>query len=494
MDEERGSLIRNASVGAAVVDCELRILQINEWFSAGNGLPAEALVGRPLEEACPEHADQLITWLQKVIDTNEPIFEVEVGVRVAGPGSTRLGVTDLWLLSAHPIRNGKGSIQEISIVVHDITAYENAQQELQTAQQYLDSVLANIPVGVAILDGPDFRYRRLNPRLAEINGLPVDDHLGRTLAEILPDAAPDILPGLRRVLTTGEPRLDREFSARLPKDPEVTRHFIDSFFPIKGADGKVRAVGVTVLEITARKRAEEALEASYAELEQRVDERTAQLTQANAALRQEVFERKAIEEAFRQQRGELAHVLRTATMGELTATLAHELNQPLQAIRSNAEAGQLLMAADAPDLNEIGDILHDIIDDNQRAVAVIRHMRALLSKHQADTQPVDINEIVVEVTDLVHGDAVIRNVAVDMELADALPLVAGDRVQLQQVCLNLILNGFDAMQEIPVDDRRLTIQTAWHGESAVCVSVRDTGIGFSEPERLFAAFHTTKEA
>ena len=154
------------------------------------------------------------------------------------------------------------------------------------------------------------------------------------------------------------------------------------------------------------------------------------------------------------------------------------------------------MSAEAPDLNEIGDILSDIIDDNRRAVTVIRHMRAQLSKHKADAHPVDINEIVAGAVELVHGDAVIRNVAVDLELADALPLVAGDRVQLQQVCLNLILNGFDAMQEVPVDGRRLVIQTTRHGESAVCVSVRDTGVGFSEPEpeRLFAAFHTTKEA
>ena len=156
-----------------------------------------------------------------------------------------------------------------------LTREGQAEEQLRTTQQYLDTILLNLPVGVAILEGPDFRYYKINHRLAEINGLPVEDHLGRPLAAVLPEAAPDILPGLRHVLKTGEPRLDREFTTRLPKDPEVIRHFIDSFFPIQGADGKPMAVGAVVLEITERKQAEEALRKALNELEQRVRERTA---------------------------------------------------------------------------------------------------------------------------------------------------------------------------------------------------------------------------
>ena len=134
--------------------------------------------------------------------------------------------------------------------------------ELRTTQEYLDTILLNLPVGIAIMEGPEFRYYRINHHLAEINGLPVEDHLGRPLAEVLPDAAPDIVPGLQQVFETGKPRPYREFSTRLPKDPDTIRHFIDSFFPIKGADGQPIAVGVTVFEITERKQAEEALRQS----------------------------------------------------------------------------------------------------------------------------------------------------------------------------------------------------------------------------------------
>ncbi len=139
------------------------------------------------------------------------------------------------------------------------TQHKRAEEKLRTTQGYLDTFLLDLPVGIAILEGPDFRYYRINHRLAEINGLPVEDHLDRPLAEVLPEAAADIIPGLRHVLETGEPLLNREFSTRLPKDPDVIRYFIDSFFPIKGADGKPWAVGAVVLEITEHKQTEEKL-------------------------------------------------------------------------------------------------------------------------------------------------------------------------------------------------------------------------------------------
>ncbi|MCH8962880.1 MAG: response regulator, partial [Bacteroidetes bacterium] len=139
--------------------------------------------------------------------------------------------------------------REIAVRKQAEAQIQQAEEKLRTTQEYLDTILLNLPVGVAILEGPDFRYYRINHRLAEINGLPVEDHLDRPLAAVLPDAAPDIIPGLRHVLETGEARLDREFSTRLPKDPAVIRYFIDSFFAIKGADGKPKAVGVVVLDI-----------------------------------------------------------------------------------------------------------------------------------------------------------------------------------------------------------------------------------------------------
>jgi len=147
--------------------------------------------------------------------------------------------------------------------------HEKLTKELQRVNEYLDTILFNLPAGVAILEGPEFRYFKINRMLAEINGLTVDDHLGRPLKEVLPNAAADIIPRLQKVLETGKPSLNFEFSTKLPKDPNEIRHFIDSFFPIREKDGKIRAVGAVVLDITERKQSEMELINSKGELERK---------------------------------------------------------------------------------------------------------------------------------------------------------------------------------------------------------------------------------
>ena len=126
-------------------------------------------------------------------------------------------------------------------------------EELSVAYDYLDAILLNLPAGIAILEGEDFRYFRINKTLAEINGLTIEDHLGRPLAEVLPDAAADILPRMREVLETGRPTPNHEFSTRSPKDPDHLCWFRGSLFPVVGKDGKPIAVGVVVFDITDRK-------------------------------------------------------------------------------------------------------------------------------------------------------------------------------------------------------------------------------------------------
>ncbi len=142
---------------------------------------------------------------------------------------------------------------------NEISEHTRMDKELRTTREYLDTILLNMPAGLAIMEGPEFRYFRINHELADINGVPVEEHLGRPLAEVLPQAAKDIVPMLQKVLDTGESTPPREFSTRLPKDPDEIRHFIDCFFPIKGQDGKIKAVGAVVLDIGERKRAEEIL-------------------------------------------------------------------------------------------------------------------------------------------------------------------------------------------------------------------------------------------
>lgn len=191
-------------------------------------------------------------------------------------------------------------------------------------------------------------------------------------------------------------------------------------------------------------------------------------------------------------RRDLTHVGRVASMGELAASIAHELNQPLTAILSNAQVAQRLIErgeADTPDLKAI---LGDIVADDRRAGDVIRRLRAFVKKDESQRVPVDVNAIVGDVVGLVRGDAVVRSLTVTTDLAPHLPAVLGDRVQLQQVILNLVMNGLDAMRD--ATDRVLLVGTAVEGDGAVCVTVTDHGVGIPEGEvgRIFEPFYTTK--
>ena len=193
-------------------------------------------------------------------------------------------------------------------------------------------------------------------------------------------------------------------------------------------------------------------------------------------------------------RQDLAHIGRVSAMGELTASLAHELSQPLTAILNNAEAVQCLLAGDAVNLELVREALEDIVADDKRAGDVIRRLRVLLKKGDLEFAWLDANEVVSEVAWLVRSDAVGRNVGMRLELAPDLPNVRGDRVQLQQVVLNLVLNGFDAMREPGSGDRTLVIRTARDSAAAVGVSIEDSGSGFDETDadRMFQPLYTTK--
>jgi C4-dicarboxylate-specific signal transduction histidine kinase len=204
--------------------------------------------------------------------------------------------------------------------------------------------------------------------------------------------------------------------------------------------------------------------------------------------------RRRAELEARRRREELAHMTRVATMGELTASLAHEINQPLAAILSNAQAGTRLLAGDEVQLDEIREILSDIAADDLRAGEVIRRMRTLLRKGEFRPTEVDVNDLVEEVVGLVRGELILQNVALTLDLSPRLRPVHGDRVQLQQVLLNLMMNALDAMKEVPDGGRRVQVRSAPFDANAVEVSVEDTGAGIpaGDLEKCFEPFVTTK--
>jgi C4-dicarboxylate-specific signal transduction histidine kinase len=208
----------------------------------------------------------------------------------------------------------------------------------------------------------------------------------------------------------------------------------------------------------------------------------------------EIIERSRTEEESRRLRDELAHLTRVATVGELTTSLAHELNQPLTAIMSNAQAVQRLLGSDTPDMSEVRDALTDIVNDNRRAGEVIRSLRKLLKQEDPQRKPVDINEIIQETISLVNSDFAISNISLTIDLSAELPSIVGDRIQLQQVILNLILNAVEAMRDVESDSRDLIVRTRYDDSSTITVEVQDSGIGIDAGKlgKVFDPFFTTK--
>ena len=209
---------------------------------------------------------------------------------------------------------------------------------------------------------------------------------------------------------------------------------------------------------------------------------------------QDVTQRKLSEEALGNVRSELARVARVTSFGALTASIAHEVNQPLSGIITNASTCLRMLAADPPNVDGALETARRTIRDGHRASDVIARLRTLFSKKDATTEVVDLNEATREVIALLRSELQRSQVILRPELADDLPAVAGDRVQLQQVILNLLLNAAEAMSSVDDRPRQLVIRTERDGGDQVRLTVQDAGVGFQPQSmnKLFEAFYTTK--
>jgi C4-dicarboxylate-specific signal transduction histidine kinase len=224
-----------------------------------------------------------------------------------------------------------------------------------------------------------------------------------------------------------------------------------------------------------------------------IRKRTAELKQSNEQLRAEMAERRRAEEGYYKAQAELAHVTRIMTMGELAASIAHEVNQPIAAAVTNANTCLRWLARDTPDIEEARAAAMRIVRDGTRAGEIVGRIRLLFKKGTPERELVDINEVIREMIVLLRNEAMRHSISVRTELAADLPQVMGDRVQLQQVLMNLIMNSIDAMKDVD-DTRELAIKSQRAENEEVVVSVTDSGVGLppQQAEQIFNAFFTTK--
>jgi PAS domain S-box-containing protein len=360
-----------------------------------------------------------------------------------------------WLLVKGSAMGENSSRPRRLGAVWDITRRKRAEEAVEKERSFLRQVIDTDPNLIFAKDR-DGRYTLANKAVADTYGTTVENLIGKTDADF--NSNPQEIESFRKI------------------DLEVIDTRRERFIPeerITSREGKARWLQTVKRPIVGS------------------NDTAIQVLGAST----DITERKQAEMELREQRAELAHVARISTMGELAASLAHELNQPLTAILSNAQAALRFLSSKPADIEEVREVLQDIVNDNSRAGEVIRRMRSLVKKQEVEFAPVDVAGLIREVATLVHSDAILLNVKLAVETADGLPVVQGDKVQLQQVVLNLLLNAFDAMKECPPTERQVKLSIEHKDAGLIQTAVSDRGPGLSSDKlnKIFEPFYTTKK-
>jgi len=357
-----------------------------------------------------------------------------------------------FLFRASPLRGEAANIIKWYGTNTDIDDRKRAEQKLQASETNLREILDRLP-GLAAALSPAGVPEVMNRPFLEFFGKTAEEMKNWKTADIIhPDDFDRVAAAFAHSIATGTP-YDEEI--RYHRSDGVYRWFLCSIHPARDAEGRITGWYSLLTDIDDRKHAEEKLQHSQAEL---------------------------------------AHVSRVTSLGALTASIAHEVNQPLSGIITNANTCLRMLAADPPNVEGARETARRSLRDGNRMSEVITRLRALFSKKEPTTEPLNLNDAVLEVIALTILDLQKNRVILRPELAQDLPLVRGDRVQLQQVILNLLRNGSDAMSTVEDRPRQLVIGTERDEGDRVRLTVQDTGVGFDPQtvDRLFDPFHTTK--
>jgi PAS domain S-box-containing protein len=436
-EEKWRAVFENNPTMYFMVDATGTIMSVNPFGAEQLGYTAEELIGRPVQNIFHE-ADRVAVQRNAAICLEQLGRAMSWELRKLRKDGEVLWVRETaraMLMKNRPV---------VLIVCEDIT-------ERKRAESLTGQVFESSPDGICVV-GQDYRYQRVNPVHERNLGMPAERIVGKHVAELL---------GTKVFEQTLKPNYDRCFDGEEVRYAEWftlplgRRYLAVSYSPLRPHSERVEAALVVTRDLTDHVLASEALRAAQAEL---------------------------------------AHVNRVTTMGQLTASIAHEVNQPIAAVVTNAQAALRWLGADPPDLDEVREALGRIVRDGKRAGDVIGRIRALIEKAPPRQDRFDLNAAVLDVIALTRSEVLQHAVSVQTELATGLPCVQGDRVQLQQVILNLILNAVEAMSVVDAGPRELRISTGRDAVDGVLVSVRDSGPGLdpTSVDRLFEAFYTTK--
>jgi PAS domain S-box-containing protein len=418
-------------------------------FDPEGGMPPfEAL----LQRIHPEDRGRFVDDLERAIRERA---NYEMIFRAVLPDGTLKYILGI----GHPVFNASGDVVEFVGAAMDITERKRAEVELRESEQNYRMLFESIDEGFCTIEvlfdqnkkPVDYRFLQISPSFERQTG--IKNAAGRRMREIAPQHEEHWFDIYGRIALTGEPMRFENEAKQLGRWYDV--------YAFRVEDPKRGRVGMLFNDITERKRAE--------------------------------AEARDSERRFREVQAELAHAGRVAAMGQLSASIAHEVKQPITAAVAGAFAAQRWLSADPPNFREVDDALSIIIKEGKRAGEVVARIPALIKKVPARKDNVAINDAILEVIAVTRAEAANNGVSVRTQLTEGLPGVQGDRVQLQQVLLNLIINAIEAMRDVGEDERELFISTR-NEPDGVSVEVRDSGPGFA-PETLdhvFAGFYTPK--
>jgi PAS domain S-box-containing protein len=413
-----------------------------EWyriygFDPENGPPA---LEQLLERTHPEDRAKVKGAIDRAIDRKS---DYEVEFRILLPDATTKYIHTV----GHPVLNASGDLVQFVGSSTDITERKRAEQVTRLLAAIVES--SHDAIVSKSLNGVITSWNKGAERLF---GYSAEEAVGQNITLIIPPERRHEERTIVEQLTRGE-RVDNFETVRMHKDGTLLDVSL-TISPMKDASGRVVGASKLARDITERKRAEEAL---------------------------------------RQAQTDLAHASRLTTLGEFTASLAHEVKQPIAAIVTDANTCVRWITRDEPDLKEVREAAWRIVKDANRASEIINRVRLLFKKGTPQRELVDVNEVAREMIILLGDEASRRSISVRTELAEDIPHVIGDRVQLQQVLMNLIVNGVEAMHDVN-GTRELTIKSQPGENNEVLLSVSDTGMGLPRhrADDIFNAFFTTK--